>query len=1026
MSFSEEEQPSGFAVGPGRMVPAEPRLLTRPDRPTTPKPTPLPKRDAGPETSPAPRPRPKRQAPKAAGSRRRVHLWGAAGAVGFVLLAVAVMGGILYLRHAMMAALPQIDGSKAVAGLRAPVTVTRDAQGVPTITAGNLQDLLFAQGYTTAGDRLWQMDGLRRHAAGELAEVLGPGLVEHDRRQRYLQIRAAADRAVAQLPADQLAQLEAYARGVNAYIATHRDSLPIEFRLLAYEPAPWTARDSLLVSLAMWQDLSTDFPGKMNREALSSHLPKELTTDLYPVGSWRDQPPAAQNRDISAPHEVEQIPLDPSQSRMQRPDGAATPSPRTLLAVSSALTGSGRCEGCRSGSNNWVISGAHTASGAPLLSNDMHLSLAIPDIWYEASLHAGVEPRGGESGPEAARLDVTGFTLPGVPFVIVGRNAHVAWGVTNLGADVQDLRVEHLRGEGEDTAYQRADGTWTPATHRMESIHVRGGRNITLDVLTTTHAGPSGPLETPIISSLYPGETRALSLAWTAYDPGAVSSPFLGVDTATNGASLVSAMAHFGGPSLNLVWADAEGHIGYHAVGLVPVRGPAVQHPRAVTAPIIDPGATPPDEGTEEPASPEVSLAPGPHLLLSSYAPAQRRRAAPVHTRRPAAPRGRGSRGRIAAAPARVRRASRPRPEPQPQAEAPLPPAPPVIDYTIGSPISYVPVDALNADQAWTAYVPFNALPSVLDPKNGLLATANARISADDYLYALADNWTDPFRVERIVHLLQGRKGLTPPDMLHMETDAYSDVNHALAQRLAYAVDHASQDALSQDAGRLHEAANVLRAWNGEMSTDSPGAAIISVMRPALWSALLVPKIAAHDGVDPQQAASLALLYTWGEKSTALELLVQHEPARWLPKGSTNWNDFLATTLGTALRSAQAPSNLQHWRYGEIHTVEINHPVFSTHRWLSRLVGVRASTGAKPAPGDGTTIDAIGAHFGPSERFTADLSSPEAALGNITTGQSANPGSPWYLDQFRPWLEGRSFALPTASTEATHTLTLHP
>ena len=961
-----------------------------------------------------------------------MRLWGSVTLSLLFLGVMAAMGTVLYLRHAINAALPQIDGSVQVSDLRARVTITRNAQGVPTITAANLPDLLFAQGYTTAGDRLWQMDGLRRHAAGELAEVLGPSMIEHDRRQRYLQIRAAADRAVTQLPADQLVQLEAYARGVNAYIDSHRNALPLEFRLLAYSPAPWTPRDTLLVSLAMWQDLSTEFPRKMDREALSAHLPAELLPDLYPVGSWRDKPPAAQSRDITAPHLVEQIPLDPSQSRATP---VAAPGTRVgdLLAVSHDLGGSDRCEGCRSGSNNWAVSGAHTASGAPLVSNDMHLSLAIPDIWYEASLHADLaDTDAARAG--ASRLDATGFSLPGVPFIIVGRNTHVAWGVTNLGADVQDLRVEHLRGAGDDTEYQRADGTWAPAIHHAETIRVRGRLNTTLDVLTTKHTGGTGEMETPVISPLYPGEQRALSLAWTAYEPTAVNSPFLGVNTAADGTSLVNAFAHFGGPSLNLVWADAGGHIGYHALGLVPVRGPAVKHPRNIGAPIVDPGTTPPDEGNEgtespePPTGPEAFLSSQPHMILSAYFPARRRR--------PALPRAGASRGRsrpqIAGSGRRAARQRSPRRQrgariaaAQP-VEAPLPPTAPVIDYTIGSPISSVPVDALDASQAWTAYIPYEALPSVVDPKNGLLATANARITPDDYPYAMANDWTDPFRVERIVHALTGRKGLTPDDMLHLETDVHSEVNLALAQRLAYAVDHAGKDALGSNAARLHEAANMLRSWNGDMTTDSPPAAIIAAVRPALWSALLVPKIAAHDGVDAEHAASLAALYTWVERSSALEVLVQHEPARWLPRGSANWNDFLATTLAAALHTAHAPGNLERWQYGQEHTVELAHPIFGTHHVVSRIFGIHATTGRQPAPGDGTTIDQIGTHFGPSERFTADLSSEYAALGNITTGQSANPHSPWYLDQFKPWLEGRSFSLPTAHTEATHTLTLTP
>ena len=905
----------------------------------------------------------------------------------------------------MAAALPQVDGSVRTSGLRAPVTVARDAQGVPTITAANLPDLLFAQGYTTAGDRLWQMDALRRHAAGELAEIFGSRLVEHDRRQRYLQIRAAADRAVVQLPADERAQLEAYARGVNAYIAAHQEALPLEFKLLAYRPSPWTPRDSLLVSLAMWQDLSTEFPRKMDREGLSAHLPAALLPDLYPVGSWRDQPPAAQDRDITAPHEVEQIPLDPSQAGLQRTP-AHGPSVKDLLAVSEALVGGERCEGCRSGSNNWAVSGAHTASGGPLLSNDMHLSLAIPDIWYEASLHADL------SGDlPAGRLDVTGFTLPGTPFVLVGRNARVAWGFTNMGADVQDLRIEHLRSTGDSTEFQRADGSWARAAHHLEAIHVRGGREVTADVLTTTHPSGEGTMETPIISPLYPGETRALSLAWTAYDPAALRSPHLAANLATDGASLVAALAHFGGPALNLVWADTAGHIGYHALGWVPVRGPAVQRPRAVLAPAMPTGPAPPDEGADGPGEPEASLDSQPRLVLSAFRPVRRGRVV-AHRH-----------GRAQQAQRAVKR-----PRASDSVPAPEPPIPAAakFSYTIGSPISSVPVDALDTAQVWTTYVPYEALPAAVDPKNGFLATANARITPDDFPYALANDWADPFRVERLTHLLAGRSGLTPADMLRIETDVHSDVNLALAQRLAYAVDHASSSTTGRDAGRLREAANQLRGWDGAMRVDSTAAAIVTAVREALWPALLVPQIAAHDGVPTQQAAALADLYTWGERATALELIVQHEPARWLPRPYANWNDFLAATLATALRENHAPGRLSHWHYGELHRVEIAHPVFGARPWLSRLLGIRASSGARPAPGDGTTVDAIGAVFGPSERFTADLASPDAALGNLTTGESANPRSPWYFDQFRPWLAGTTFALPGAQTASTHTLTLLP
>ena len=178
--------------------------------------------------------------------------------------------------------------------------------------------------------------------------------------------------------------------------------------------------------------------------------------------------------------------------------------------------------------------------------------------------------------------------------------------------------------------------------------------------------------------------------------------------------------------------------------------------------------------------------------------------------------------------------------------------------------------------------------------------------------------------------------------------------------------------------------------------------------------------------LDPQTAASLTRLYTWRESTTALELLLQNQPARWLPYGFASWSDFLATVTERGLSAAHAPADLHRWQYGQLHRVEIAHPVFGDHAVLSRLLGIPGTTGAHPAPGDTTTVKALSTHFGPSERFTADLSSPDANFANLTTGQSDNGRSPWYLDQFRPWLEGTTFALPLTPSTSTHTLRLLP
>jgi len=342
------------------------------------------------------------------------------------LVVIVAIAAFLYGRHwvnqAMRDSLPQLDGTLAIPGLSAPVTVERDSQGVPHLRAVSMDDLVVAQGYITAQDRLWQMETLRRHAAGTLAEILGPALHPPHRAQRTLQIRAAADRAIAVLPPDQLHWLTLYATGVNASIEAQRAHLPLEFRLLRYQPDLWTPRDTILVALAMFQDLTNSFPEELDREALTTRLPLNLIADLYPVGSWRDHPPAQPIIDLTAPQkDIPDVPLDESQSSLEAPSATRPSLPSTenpgapssartmrlrwasrasatahpsagnvsvhdLLEARKILAPVVSCDGCKAGSNNWAVSGTHTASGKPLLSNDMHLNHGVPGTWYEADL----------------------------------------------------------------------------------------------------------------------------------------------------------------------------------------------------------------------------------------------------------------------------------------------------------------------------------------------------------------------------------------------------------------------------------------------------------------------------------------------------------------------------------------------------------------------------------------------------------------------------------------------------------------
>lgn len=898
---------------------------------------------------------------------------------GMVLGSLAVLSLLIFvlsMRSAMHSNLPQLDGRVRAPGLAADVTVQRDPHGVVTLTAATLPDLLFAQGYVTASDRMWQMDALRRHAAGELAEVLGPSMVAHDKLQRTLQLRDTADRAVRQLPADQLAQLQAYSNGVNAWLATHADTLPLEFHLLRYKPTPWTPRDSLLVSLVMFQDLSTEFPGKLNRESFSAHMPPSLLPDLYPVGSWRDHPPGEMVPDLTTPREqILQIPLDPTQTRLTRPTAGPDAAPADLLRTA-ALLPHPPCESCRNGSNNWAVAGTRTSSGEPLVSNDMHLQLGIPDIWYEAGLHL-----------TDGSLDVAGVTLPGVPFVIVGRNAHVAWGFTAMYGDVQDIAIEHLRGSGQSAEYQRPDGSWAPVVHHVEQIRVRAGRDVTLDVQLTEHGVGSATMLTPIISGLYPTEKRALALKWTAYDLRNLSEPFLRINEAATGAELVSDFENFGGPPLNLVYGDDAGHIGFHAVGRIPVRGPLEVHP------VTRLPENAPADGKPAPLQDEAVTATGTQQ--------------PV----PSAPEGNGQ------------------PEgPTTSYEAALAPFAQSRTFTIGSPIPAVPIDALDPNATWTAYVPYEKLPAVTDPVSGFVATANSRVTPDNYPYHLAIDWVSPYRTERITHRLEGRTGLKPADMLALQMDIHSEFGVTLAQRLAYAIDHASAKALGSDAARLRSAANLLRRWDGEVAVNSAAANLVGSFREAAWPMLLVPQLQARDSsLSKSDAAALIKLYSWGEQTYALEQILTSRPARWLPAGNDNWDDFMVRVLAQGLADGKAPDDLASWTWGKNHSVQFTQPVLSSVPWLGEMLGVKVNSGPRVIGGDGLTVKQTAPHFGPSQRFTADLGVPGFATMNLTTGQSGNPASPWYLDQLPLWLGGETLKLPLDGTVSpAHTLTLTP
>jgi penicillin amidase len=424
------------------------------------------------------------------------------------------------------------------------VTVSRDEHGVPTIDATTFDDLFFAQGYVTAQDRLWQMDIMRRFAAGEISEILGGDFLKHDREQRILGIRVAAQKALQVASPEDRSHFEAYARGVNAYIESHRDRLPIEFRILHYSPRPWIQEDSTLIAAQMVKDLNHyPYSDALEREKILAKLGPELTADLYVNSSWHDRPPTVARpsleQDTGGDEDHEQRPPASSSVAQQMEAPAFENS-----ASSAALDSEARLV---TGSNNWVVSGQHTVSGKPLLSNDMHLGHQMPNLWYEAHLRCA-----------CGNFDAAGVTLPGLPYVIVGHNQRIAWGFTNVGPTVEDVYVETFNQAGQ---YLTPAG-WQAPEHRREIIHVKGRSDRVVDVLLTRHG--------PIITELVPGETRKLALRWTLYD--GTHDPFFQVDSAQNWEEFRRAFSLFDAPGQNVVFADVDGNIGYQTTGKIPIR----------------------------------------------------------------------------------------------------------------------------------------------------------------------------------------------------------------------------------------------------------------------------------------------------------------------------------------------------------------------------------------------------------------------------------------------------------------------
>ncbi|GAA1857147.1 penicillin acylase family protein [Microbacterium koreense] len=494
---------------------------------------------------------------------------------GLIVIALIAAGTLVY---TIQRSFPQLEGTVSVEGLNADVTVQRDEFGIPVITAGDPLDLFTAQGYVHAQDRFWEMDFRRHVTSGRLSEMFGESQLGTDMFLRTLGWRAIAEEEVAALDETTLSYYQAYADGVNAYLAENTGAdASFEYAVLGlqngdYEIEPWTPADSVAWLKAMAWDLRSNLEDESLRARIAAEMPADEVTGLFPGYPFDTNP-------VIVP-EITPIPEGGFSPEEEDAEGETAPASLTWTEVDDMIEAVGVLLGDPGegiGSNSWVVSGELTESGMPLLANDPHLGAALPSVWHQIGLKC-------RTISDECGFDVAGFGFAGVPGVIIGHNDRIAWGFTNLTSDVADLYIERVDGD----SYWR-DGELVPLEERTETFVVAGGEDVEITVQSTVH----GPIvsgltdafteiaEDPFVGSAdgavaptdVPEGEYAVSLRWTALEPGTTAEAIFALDLAQDFDEFRQAASLFEVPAQNLIYADIDGNIGYQTPGRLPIRG---------------------------------------------------------------------------------------------------------------------------------------------------------------------------------------------------------------------------------------------------------------------------------------------------------------------------------------------------------------------------------------------------------------------------------------------------------------------
>jgi penicillin amidase len=770
---------------------------------------------------------------------------------------------------------PQTRGQLTLPGLQAPVEVLRDAYGIPQIYASSTHDLFMAQGYVHAQERFWQMDFWRHIGSGRLSEMFGSSQIDTDSFLRTLGWAEIAQQELDQIDPNSLAILQAYAQGVNAYLADHKGSaISLEYAILGllnrgYAPEPWTPIHSLTWAKAMAWDLRGNMDEEIDRALLLKTLSPQQVDELYPPypsdhplilppGSYPQAGASFQIASTSAAAELSDV--------------------RLRFAGLDDLLASG---GAGLGSNNWVLSGTKTDSGYPILANDPHLSSQMPSIWFEIGLHC--QPH----GPECP-FEVTGFSFAGAPGVIIGHNDRIAWGFTNTGPDVMDLYIERLNPD--DPNQYEVNGQWVDMTVRKETISVSDGDPVTLTVRSTRHG--------PVISDSY-GDLKdfaaqsgmqlpdhfAIALRWTALQPTFTFRAIWNMDIAQNWEEFRQAARDFAVPSQNFVYADVDGNIGYQMPGLIPIRA--------------------------------------------------------------------SGDGRY-------------------------------------------PVPGWTDDHEWTGFIPFDELPSALNPPEGFIATANNQVIGSSYPYLITMDWDYGFRAQRIIQMIQAAPGpISKDDIQRMQGDDRSLLFDTFGPIIA---------SLPVNEPRLVQARQLLEGWDGQEQMDRPAPALFE----AFWRHLLAD---TFDDDLPQDF--------WPQGDSRWLEVVRRLASR---PDSAWWDDHATPAIESlqdmAIRafkeavdelSASQGSDPTAWQWGKMHTNTFRNGTLGK----SGIAPIEAlfNRGPYPVSGGASIVNATNwdASLGyqvtslPSMRMIVDLADLSQSRSIHTTGESGHAFDPHYTDMVDLW-----------------------